>query len=64
MLGPSCSRLGFQSTSKLLWHPWPIYTTGRTFTFVTKFNWSQKKPWLIKNQPNNPGGNGLLILSA
>ena len=44
LLGPSCSRLGFQSTSKLLWHPWPIYTTGRTFTFVTKFNWSQKPP--------------------
>ena len=41
---PSCSRLRFQSTSKLLWHPWPIFTTWRTFTFVTKFNWSQKPP--------------------
>ena len=48
---PSCSRLRFQSTSKLLWHPWPIFTTWQTFTFVTKFNWSQK-PCLIKNQPN------------
>ena len=48
LLGPSCSRLGFQSTSKLLWHPWPIYTTGRTFTFVTKFNWSQKTPGWLK----------------
>ena len=23
-----------------------------------------KKPWLIKNQPNIPGGKGLLILGA
>ena len=45
------SRLRFQSTSELLWHPWPFYTTGK-LSLSWQSSTGPKKPWLIKNQPN------------
>ena len=43
LLGPS-SRLGFQSTSDLLWPPWPIYTTGEL-----------SLSWQVQLVPKKPG---------